>query len=162
VSSLKDRVQQRSRQLRVEQAETFDVPGYEGILRARYRALGLKEIDQIAERVGRIKEIDDTTRKLYVYADHLVRACEAVYDAELDKTHRKGDPPPEGQRWSAQLAHDLGFDGPETPRQAVLAIIARDTQVYTHYLTVMAWMDGSNQQADEDLLGESEPPPLSS
>lgn len=159
--SLRDKVQARRAELQADTSTTLDVPGYEGILRARYRALSLKEINQIAERVGKMKDLDATTRELYVYADSLVLACEAVYDADLDRSRKEGDPPPAGKKWGTALAHDLGFEA-ANPRQAVFAIIARDTQVWAQYQTVLAWMDGENARIDEELAGESEPPEPSS
>lgn len=160
-ASLREKVQARHAALQAARTTAFDVPGYEGVLRARYRVLSWKEIGRIGERILKIKDIDDATRELYQAADTLILASEAVYDPELDKARKDGDPPPEGLKWCQQLAHDLGFPDPQTPRQAVFAIFARETQIMTHYQTVMNWQDGENVEVDEELSGESEPPPQS-
>jgi hypothetical protein len=162
VASLRDKVQARRAEMQQNTTETFDVPGYEGILRVRYRVLSWKEIERIGERVAKIKDLDGPTSRLYVMADTLVVASEAVYDASLDADRKDGDAPPEGPRWGAALAHDLGFPDPQTARQGIFAIFARDTQLVTHYQTMMAWQEGENERIGEDLAGESEPPQPSS
>jgi hypothetical protein len=159
--SLREKVQARRAALQSNTTETFDVPGYEGILKVRYRVLSWREITRINERVGKIKGLDDADTQLYVAADTLIVASEAVYDAGLD-ADKEGDDQPAGPKWGVQLAHDLGFPDPTTPRQAVFAIFARDTQVITHWQTVMGWQDGENETVDGDLVGESEGLPQSS
>ena len=161
--SLRDKVQARRAELQADTSVTLDVPGYEGILRARYRALSLKELGRIGERVAKLKDLDASTRELYIYADGLVLACEAVYDANLDDGRNDDDPPPTGKRWGAPLAHELGFpDVAGAARQAVFAVISRDTQIWSHYQSLLAWMDGENDRIDDDLAGESVPPQSSS
>jgi hypothetical protein len=159
--SLREEVQARRAQLQADTSVTLDVPGYEGILRARYRALSLKEINRIAANVAKVKGLDADTRELYTYADSLALASEAVYSAKLDKGRKEDDPPPQGKKWSPGLASDLGFEA-ANPRQAVFAVFARDTQIWSHYQTLLAWMDGENDRIDEELAGESEPPQPSS
>lgn len=162
VASLRDKVQARRAALQKDRTVTLDVPGYEGILRARYRVLSWKEIGKIGERVAKIKDLDAAQRELWAAADTLVLASEAVYDAALDKDRKSDDDPPEGPKWCPQLAHDLGFPDPQVPRVAVFAIFARDTQIMTHYQTLMGWQDGENVEVDEELVGESAPPESSS
>lgn len=154
--SLRERVQARREALQRDTTVTFDVPGYEGILKARYRVLTWKEIGQISERVGKEKDLDRATHELYIAADTLARACESVHDAESEPGAGRG------VGWCPQLAHDLGFPEPTTARQAIFRIFARDTQVVTHYRSMMDWQDGENHRIDEDLAGESEPPQPSS
>lgn len=161
--SLREKVQARRAALQKDTTKAFDVPGYEGILKARYRVLTWKEIGQVGDRIAKNeKDLDKATAELYIAADTLARACEAVYDADLDESRKDDDPLPSGSRWSPTLAHDLGFPEPQSARQAIFAIIARDTQVITHYRTMMDWQDGENQRIDEDLAGEAEPPQPSS
>jgi hypothetical protein len=155
-SSLRERVQARHAELLADTSTTLDVPGYEGILRGRYRALSIKEINRIAANVAKIKGLDADTRELYLYADHLALACEAVYDADLDNDHKEGDPPPAGKKWGPSLASDLGFEA-TTPRQAVFATIPRDTMLWSHYQTLLAWQDGENERIADETVGESEP-----
>lgn len=160
--ALREKVQARHQQLVEQTTETFDVPGYQGILRVRYRVLTWKEIRRVGRNVGQIPDLDDETRELYVAADHLVTACEAIYDADLDEDVGEDDPPPAGEKWSPALAASLGFEGVRSPRQAVFQIIARDTQVMTHYEAMMDWQDAENAQASEKLVGESGGPSQSS
>lgn len=151
--SLKDRVQARRKALQANHTKTFDVPGYEGILKARYRVLTLKEMTRAENRADNEK-VDEETRTLYMFADVLVAACDAVLDAETDE-------PAVGGKWSAALAEDLGFDV-KTPRQAVLAIIERELVLTNHYREMRAWQEGAVALVDEELAGESEPPQSSS
>lgn len=160
--SLRDKVQARRAALQADTTVTLDVPGYEGILKARYRALSLKEINKISNNVAKMKDLDPSTRELYVYADSLSLACDAVYDADLDETRTDAAPLPAGKRWGPALAHELGFPEPTTARQAVFAIIARDTQIWSHYQSLLDWQDGENDRIDDELAGESEGPQPSS
>jgi hypothetical protein len=152
LASLRERVQARREALQAQQSITLDVPGYNGELRARYRLIDFREARRINERIDTLRDLDSATRELYIAADTLVIACEAVLDAE----GHEFDP------WSPELAHSLGFPDPQTARQAVFAVIFRDHWVIQHAIEFETWVAGEVQAVTEELAGESAPPTPSS
>lgn len=70
--SLADRVKQRRRALETRQNETFDLPGYEGILAAEFRLLAWTE----GRKIGRVNaEVpEEELQLLYTCADGLLAA----------------------------------------------------------------------------------------
>jgi hypothetical protein len=160
LASIADEFQARRAELQADVTETFDVPGFEGVLKVRYGLLGQKQIDLLGERIAKIKGLDSTTRRLYLMADTLVLSSVAVYPAKLHDP----DKPVDGPKWSPAVASALKIEGATTPRQAVIAVLTArsDTYVGVHYQDVMAWQGGENERVDEELEGESEPPQPSS
>lgn len=150
-------VQARREELQAGHTIDLDVPGWEGVLRARYRPVDWREMRRIGARVNRDRSnVDDFTRELYVAADTIVAACEEVL--KPNGAGWKGT----GQRWSAELAHALGIEDPQTPRQAIFALFGSDRLVARHFAELNAWMEGENREVDHELVGESEPPRSSS
>lgn len=152
--SLRDQVQARKRALTANVTEVFDVPGYTGILKARYRILNWPEIRKIRDRAELDAKGDDAVRELYVAAGQLVAACEEVIRADSDNST--------GMKWGVALAHELGFPEATSPRQAIFAIFPRDTWVVTHWQQLVAWWADEGEGMDEQLVGESVPPASSS
>lgn len=152
--SLKDRVKARREALQRNTTKTFDLPGYDGILKVRYKVLGLKAMTRAEDRSDG-DDVDNQTRMLYMAADVLLAATDAVLDADTGKPAADG-------RWSAALAQDFFGVQVGTPRQAILAAFPRELMLMTHYRTVRAWQVGEIPVIDGDLAGESEPPQPSS
>lgn len=152
--SLRDLVQARRAALAGNVTEVFDVPGYTGILKARYRILNWPEIRKIRERAERDAKGNDALQELYVASGQIVAACEEIIRADSGKST--------GKTWGVELARELGFDEPTTPRQAVFAIIPRDTWVVTHWQELVQWYADEGADIEDLLVGESVPPTSSS
>lgn len=123
--SLRDRVEQRRRELerQPEQTILLPIPGYEDLLVAQYRALRYREMFAIESRHE--SNPDKAEGTLFALADKLIAACERIlepvgYDEDGHETYQDT-----GHRYNARAARELfGAELPEgaTARQALLAI----------------------------------------
>lgn len=150
--SLASRIAARRAKLQANSDKVFDVPGYEGILAARYRVLGWTEMRGIGKRHERME--DEALQELYVAADNLILACDDVLEVKPDGTRESLN-----LRWGTALADRLGVTVPENvpgsrERQALLAIIARDTWVITHYGEVAMWQESATEDVDETVVAD--------
>lgn len=153
--SLKDRLQARRSELQRQTTEDFDVPGYEGVLVARYQLLDYKTLRGIISRSDKVP--DPALQELNVMADTLIHACVDLLEYRSDGQHV-----PLGYRWGARAADALfgvaGADG-LTARQATIASFPRDTLLMRHGVEVSQWQEAGGRAAvDEVIEDELEDP----
>jgi hypothetical protein len=156
-ASLASRVATRRATLQAQSTTTLEVPGFEGILAATYRALSWKEMRSIGLRHERLS--DEALQELYVAADTLILACEDVLEV-LDGGERRSL----GKRWGTALAQHLGVELPENanPRTALFALFSRDTDVMTHYSSLVLWQERVTEKVDETVVEDFAPAASSS
>ena len=127
--------------------ETIEVPGYEGQLWATYRPLDFREARKIGQAHEHLR--DEIEKELRVAADTLVAACTGC-EARIDgETHPL---PPLG----LELCEQIGLEGAENPRQAVLLLFPSEMAVVKQFVDVQGLEEASNGQIDEQLMGESQ------
>ncbi len=129
------------------QEETLEIPGYDGQLWATYRPVEYRRAFAIVNE--HLKLADDAEQLLRTGADTLIAACTGC-EARIDgETHPV---PPLGLR----LAQELGIDGPENDRQAVLAIFPSEFAVVQQAGEVQDLSTLRNQRVDRELVGNSQ------
>jgi hypothetical protein len=145
-SSLEAAVQARRASLQAEQSVHLPVPSWNGRLVAEYRGLEWKELrGEIQDRSE--ASINETTTA----ANSLLRASVDVYFIEDDRTKRSLGP------WDEAYTQ-LGFRDGLTARQALMVpgmVFARDTQLMAHFAAFQEWQQGSDEEVDETIAGES-------
>jgi len=146
----------RRRREAIGQKRTVDlpIPGYNGELVATYKLLSWEIIRSILRRMERNKGAGDR-RELNAQVETLVMACEEI---------RFRDPNNGGQlkpliedetvRYDAKLAEVLGFEFVR-PQHCLLETFGNDFAVSVHHGELIEWMQGSNEEADEEFVGES-------
>jgi hypothetical protein len=146
--SLQDRLHQRRAELQSQESRDFDVPGYGGIIKARYHVLPWKQHRAIAARHE--KERDVALREVYTAADTLINACDALIEVAADGTERPLD-----YKWGVRAASELfGADGLDTARQGIIACFPQDGLLMAHFGEVMQWQQGATPEADRELEDE--------
>lgn len=150
--SLAGRIAERRRDLERKTTEDFDVPGYEGILVARYKVVGYAANRKIGKRHESMPAW--IKAELYTMADTLILA-------NVDLLENGGDDPaghrPLGLRWGVKAAQDLfrcQLPDNATARQAMFAIFPDDMKLMRHYGDVSQWILGNNPRIDDDLAAD--------
>lgn len=152
-ASMAERAEQRRRHLLSQNTETFDVPGYIGILRVEYRAMDYKELRKIAARHQRVK--DDADQELYIAADTLIAASENSFEVLPGEKEGEERVRELGLTWGLSLARELGVTTPgDTARQAVFAVFPQKTWLTQHYTDYTDWLRGIGVQVDEEQSAE--------
>lgn len=148
--SLSGRIRQRADELAKQTTVILDVPGFEGILAAEYRALEWSQITKLRRRHQRVR--DEGNRELLVGAEVLLLATEEIYEVTEDDRRI-----PTGERW-VDLAVRAGVplaDDP-TQRQAMMALFKNTARVVAHFNEYSEWLAGQRQELNEDVMRDFE------
>jgi len=148
--SLLSRIRERRAQLQEERHLDLDIPGYDGMLVARYRPLPWDEVKKIGEKVEKSK---NPRKELYAMADVLVRACDSIWFRDPETNELRPVQSGEPVRYDDRLAEALGFTA-DSARQVLLATFNNDLAVTAHHMEAAEWMQASDVEVNEDLLGE--------
>lgn len=154
MSSLQEYLAAQREEMARDRTEVVPVPGYEKRLAARYRLIDAGKAEEIMDRPGSTLERA---------ADTLINSC--IELLEIDGTDENGNPQyrSTGHRWTPAAVRELfGVELPEntTARAAVLAVFPPPLGGYKliqHFKEMDERLAQENGQADEELLGESEP-----
>lgn len=153
--SLRSRLAARRNELREQRPFDLDVPGYRGVLRARYRVLDFPMIRNLG-----LRQENNTNRadaELKIAADTLVNACQCLLEVLPD-----GDVRETAFKWSAETARDLfGIGTDEVPdgataRVALFRIIPNSTALMLHYAEYDRRARGVDDDVAQDVEGELE------
>jgi hypothetical protein len=144
-NSLAERMRSRRETLERNATRTWDLPGYEGILAVKYRAIGYQALRKIVHRHAELD--DEGLMELYVACDTLMTATDEVYEIDA-----KGSHTPLGERWM-ELARRADVSLPENPtqRQALLALVP-DTAVMALYRRYERFVARTDREADEAVV----------
>src|SRR5438093_471439 len=109
-------------QLQQERHIDVDVPGYQGVLRARYRPLSYERLRAIAERTRKAPGTE-AGRELALAAESLIAACEVMLVRQNDGSYEPLEHGGTPVRYDEHLAEALAVtnpegDGPIEPRMA--------------------------------------------
>jgi len=144
LSSLAELAEARRAAYAANKSETFDVPGFGGQIKARYRLLTYRERRQMVSRIGSENLPTEVDRDLSLFADTLINACESVVRVNPDgSTTDLG-------RWDPRLAEQFGYSHCENARQAVFAILEIEDAVVDHHYDYHMWADSVSSGLDKD------------
>lgn len=165
-------IARRNEEIRSDKSLDLWIPGYEGMIKVRYRLLGDTEMDELVERASKVKPGDDggVAADRRFLADGLVRMCECIIVREdgtdLTLEDDKG-PVRFDRRFAALIEERTGIqvdgetateimenffcpltepDNPASPR-AFPNAIAR------HNSAVISWYQGERDSIEAELLG---------
>lgn len=166
-------IAKRNRELRAENNLTLQVPGYDDLMRVRYKLLPEAEMDRLLQRNERIKDSEGIAGEWRIEAQILVTLCDCIYvrpstDDEY-QTLEDADGPirferrfadamqSAGIKLSGERATEIVLDffspredptAPGSPRQFPSAMA-------THVAAISAWNRGEKESISRRLLGES-------
>jgi hypothetical protein len=135
-----DQLRARRTAIAAETSKEFDIPGYDGMLKATYRRLGYEEVMKIARRA--IKS-ELPMQELGAQADFLIRACTSI-DAE-GKHLAAG--------YNAELAAFFGIDT-KRARDCLFHVFGNELAVVAHQTAVLRWMQAGESDISEEFQGE--------
>lgn len=159
-ATLKGRLANRRGALLAKEPFFMPVPGYEGLIVAKYRALDYRTIRRIGMKQA--DNPDQPESEIAVAADSLVNACLGLYGVPEDWDGKEDTLIPTGHGYSADAARELfGVGQDELPegsggRLALLSIVPDATDVVLHYAAYDARSRQINDRLDKTLQGESE------
>lgn len=155
--SLAAQIKEKRQELSQARHLDLEIPGYNGLLVARYVPVDWDEMKKIAEKVERSK---NPRKELLAHADTLIIACDEIFarqDGELVPLHKAfGLPDAEPVGYDDRLAGCLDIADATTARQVLLRTFENDLAVTAQHNVVAEWMQESRQEDDEDFLGESQ------
>jgi hypothetical protein len=141
------------------------VPGYDGNLKVSYRDLSDAEHDQLAKKLEKARNNEDTAAERDTGADILIKHADKIYVRETDESpwlllEDKNGP----FRFERRLGDVLGLDA-KTARETVLDVFSppaddgtkrrNPDSIVPHINAIFAWRQGRQDDIDRALLGES-------
>lgn len=152
--SLRERIQAKRAATLADNETEIDIPGYHGDLVARYRLMSTDELAAREKHVSKQEKKIGARAHLYGKAATISDACVGVYgrdDGQLVKV---------AEGYTKDLAEFTARDGQDvshlqTPGSIARFVIPREVAVGVHYGELMTWMAEGNEEADDELLGES-------
>lgn len=159
--SARDQLRRRREHLKSKKTLDLLVPGYQGLLGVRYRALGDDEFEQLIKKMGATDRVDAQSN-IDAALDLLIRSCECILIDEgndLEPLTDDGDVP---IAYDVRLAETLGYadelgDSP-TARAIVRGLFSPEGHAPLapagHADSLVKWLQGNEQAIDQALLGE--------
>jgi hypothetical protein len=152
-------------QLQQERHLDLNVPGYSGVLRARYSPLSYERLRSIGDK-ARKASTTEAGRELVLAAESLVAACEGMYFRKEDGSYEPlVNDTGKVVKYDKDLANALGVENPAgdgeiEPRMVVYEVFGglhngADLRVITHFQQFGAWQGTGDEEVDEQLVGES-------
>lgn len=149
--SLMEELRAKRQQLQEERELLIDIPGYEGLLVGVYQPLTWDKLRAIAETVEKNERKTKSKRaELMGQIDTIASACKEVRVREGGKLKSIG----EGVRYDDELAEFMGLDATKA-RQVVHGLFVNELAITGHYNELVEWMQETDQEVNDDFLGES-------
>ena len=130
-----------------------EIPGYNGILVARYKTVEWSLLKKLAKKVEKSR---DDRKELYAHADTLVRACDEIYgkdkDGKLIPLYKVFPGLEEGVpvKYDHQLVQAFGLTA-KSARDTLLQLFNNDIAVTAHHNEVAEWMQDTSPEESEDF-----------
>lgn len=157
--SVIDQIKKRRRQLGQARTLTMEIPGYDGLLFARYHYVDgmYDELRKIVERADRSSS---PRREINAQMDVLILACQEVLayrpdDPQADDQGRAPIDPEETTRFDTHLAELLDFEAKRS-RDVVAGVFRNNLAIAAQHNDLMIWAASNQQEIDEETEGESE------
>ena len=163
-------IARRNEEIRSDKSLDLWIPGYEGMIKVRYRLLGDAEMDELVERAGKVKPDGGVAADRRFLADGLVRMCDCIIvrEGDTDMTLKDDKGPVRfDRRFAALIEGRTGIqvdgetateimenffcpltdaDNPASPRAFPNAIARHNT-------AVISWYQGERDAIEAELLG---------
>jgi hypothetical protein len=142
----------RQEKLSADHFLDLDVPGYNGLIVARYRPYNINRSEKRSLSMRKRMERGDPVL-LDSACDTLIDACDEIFfrkDGKLIK-------PDEGAtiRYDQQLADLLEITNAPSARDVVKSVFFTDQSLINQSIAVEEWLKNAFQEVDDDLVGES-------
>lgn len=149
-------IRQRREELKRDRHIDLDVPGFDGLLVARYQPLAYRKLREIIQRAEKQHRSDPAMEELAGAADVLNNACAGLFVREggevVPVTHN-GEPV---MRFDRECAAALGLDQEQTAREVLFDVFPDEFSVLIQYKAFSEWQARTEPEASEELVGESE------
>ena len=132
----------------------LEIPGYRGKVAAKFRWIPVKELSATARSLQKIK--DPTQQNIAACADTLVATCDEILikvgEDQWESLTFNGEPvtfATEG------LSVAFKYARPKTSRDNCIAFFSNEYALVDVTQKVVAWLEDTNKEVDEEHLGES-------
>jgi hypothetical protein len=149
----------RARYAEIGESKTTDIdlPGYDGLLVARYRVLDVAhEINAIGRLVQRQYK-GDAERVLYSTLDIMAKACIGIFtrrDGELWPLSASISPDEPPICYDDRLADFMGMNGVTSAREVILGLFQGiETMVMSHGQVLSIWMTDTTREVTTEFAG---------
>ena len=144
--AFEQRMQDVRRQREQRTTETFDVPGFEGIVKVELQVLGYRRMTDLA--MGHVRQRDDSLRALYTAADQLLAATVAFHKVQPDGSLEPAD----GMTWvMLAQAYDPALNVTIRPRAALIRLLDDGKGVTELHGEWYGWNTRGNEKVDGEL-----------
>jgi hypothetical protein len=151
ISVLEQLREQREELKTGEHRLDLDIPGYNGMLVARYKPLRWSIIEALTKKVR--KDKSGVSKNVLASTDTLIEACEEIFlrvNGELTSIPTGAGLP---VKFDTRLAEALSFEA-ATVREVVAGVFPNEMGVIEHNVMYSRWLRDVTKEVDEDLLGE--------
>lgn len=153
------RLREQHAELRKERTLDLRVPGWSGMLIARYTPVRAGEMRKLSARINRLAGQDTPEADLAAAADLIVTACsEMLVVADGEKKSLQDEAGTDVPvRYDSKLAEILGFDA-ETAREVVYNVFPQfpdggviETTVTAHALEIAEFVTNVDEEVSSEL-----------
>lgn len=131
----------------------LDIPGYNGMLVARYKPVRFEIIEKLTRRAQKEAKRFNISMNLLASTDTLIEACDQI----MLRVNGELTPIPTGSglpvRFDSRLSEAMGFEAEEA-REVVAGVFGNEFGVITHNVQYSTWLRDVTKEVDENLLGE--------
>jgi hypothetical protein len=165
-------IAKRHEEIRAEKHLDLFVPGYEGLLKVRYRLLPEEDLDRLGKRIEEVKRGEGIAGAWKIEADSLVAMCDRIYfrKAGTDEYEVLKDDkgPIRFERRFAKAMEDAGikvndggiateivldFFSPRADRDNPSSPRLMPNAMERHTDAIIRWSRGETERIDRELLG---------
>jgi hypothetical protein len=154
-TSIVETLRAQREELRGDHTVDMPIPGYQGLLIARYGVVTMKR----AQEMGKIiQKVDKDDRSMVGAVDTLIEACRGIY-VKVTGEDGKEVVQPIDPAWSQptlfdqHLADLLAFSA-ENARECVAQVFPTEQAILKHSILLSRWMQDVTIDLSEELLGE--------
>lgn len=162
-------IAKRHEEIRADKSLELWIPGYEGMIKVRYRLLHDEEMDKLVQRAGEVKPTEGIAGDRKISADTLVRMCDRILyrDDENDRELKDEKGPIRFERRFADFMQGLGiqvggekateivenFFSPRTDPDDPTSVRSYPNAMGRHFTAILQWYQGERDKIDRELLG---------
>jgi hypothetical protein len=153
VTSEIERLRELRRGITENRTIELDIPGYNGLLVARYRLLDWKTVRGIVKRLE--NKQSQSEAEMLSQMDTIASACVELLLRKEDDSLIGMDDSYGPVRYDKHLCELLDLPVPSTAREAIVSVFVSDMAIVGHHAKLLTWMQGEQEDVDEEFLGES-------
>lgn len=153
-ANLLSQVREQREAVRSEHIKYLDIPGYNGLLVAKFRPYPVSKGESKTLAIARSRG-DNNPVLLGMSCDNLINACEEILlrnaKGDLIQIDDEAFPP---IAFDVRLADHLGFEA-KSARQVLVGLFPTEQSIVAMSGEVSQWLQDTTRDADNELLGES-------